>query len=240
MLQLYDLRIDFNPAPVLALTHGLRFSWKAKSERENVVQKTYRVTICKDAEIVFDSDTVESDQSCDISFDELFLQPATQYVWNLCVKDNYDRTAVASLVFSTELYPDMWRAEWITPADYTVSWSPYLRKKFSAKTDVQRAILYACGLGCAEYYINGKKIADDYIDPPMTNYEKEILYRAYDVTDLIDEQNAITAWLGEGFYAQSQVWAHGGFCYGPVCLIARLEIEYKDGTRDAIVTDTTW
>ena len=52
MLQLFDLRIDHNPAPNLALTHGLRFSWKAKSERENVFQKTYRVTVCKENEIV--------------------------------------------------------------------------------------------------------------------------------------------------------------------------------------------
>ncbi len=240
MLQLFDLRIDHNPSPNLARTHGIRFSWKMKSNRENLIQKTYRVTVCKDTEIVFDSDTVESDQSCDITFDELFLQPATEYVWNLCVKDNYDRTAIASLAFSTELYADMWQAQWITPADHTVSWSPYMRKKFEAKSGVRRAVLYACGLGCAEYYINGQKIADDYIDPPMTNYEKEILYRAYDVTSLIAEKNAVVAWLGEGFYEQSQVWIYGGFSYGNVCLIARLEIEYEDGTRDAIVTDTTW
>ena len=103
MLQLVDLRIDHNPNPNLVLTHGIRFSWKMKSERENVEQKTYRVTICKDNEIVFDSATVESDQSCDVMFEELFLQPATEYVWNLCVKDNYDRSAIASLAFSTEL-----------------------------------------------------------------------------------------------------------------------------------------
>lgn len=240
MLQLFDLRIDHNPAPNLAPTHGLRFSWKMRSERENVTQKTFRVTICKENEIVFDSETVESEQSCDISFEELFLQPATEYVWNLCVKDNFDRTAITSLQFSTELYADMWQAQWITPAENIPSWSPYLRKKFEAKQGVRRAVLYACGLGCAEYYINGKKIADDYIDPPMTNYEKEVLYRAYDVTGFLAENNAIVAWLGEGFYAQSQVWAHDGFSYGNVCLIARLEIEYQDGTRDAIVTDTTW
>ena len=240
MLQLFDLRIDHNPAPNLALTHGLRFSWKLKSDLENVMQKTYRVTICKEGEIVFDSNTVDSDQSCDITFDELFLQPATEYVWNLCVKDNQNQSAIASLPFATELYPDMWQAEWITPADYTVSWAPYLRKKFTANAGVRRAVLYACGLGCAEYYINGNKVSEDYIDPPMTNYEKEVLYRAYDVTDHIKEQNTLVAWLGEGFYSQSQVWDYGGFSYGNVCLIARLEIEYTDGTRQAIVTDTTW
>ena len=240
MLQLFDLRIDHNPTPNIALTHGLRFSWKLSSDHDAVTQKTYRVTICKDSEIIFDSDIVESDSSCDITFEELFLQPATEYVWNLCVKDNYDQSAIASLAFSTELYPDMWQAEWITPAEYVVSWAPYLRKKFSAAGNVRRAILYACGLGCAEYYLNGAKIADDYIDPPMTNYEKEVLYRAYDVTDRIEENNALAACLGEGFYAQSQVWDYNGFSYGNVCLIARLEIEYQDGTRQAIVTDTSW
>lgn len=240
MLQLYDLRIDYNANPNLVKTHGIRFSWKLSSDLDNVIQKTYRVTISKDKEVIFDSGTVESDQSCDITFDELFLQPATEYQWNLCVKDCHDQSALSLLAFSTELYSDMWQAEWITPSDTIVSWAPYLRKKFEAKSGVKRAILYACGLGCAEYYVNGKKIADDYIDPPMTNYEKEVLYRAYDVTSMIEQNNAIAAWLGEGFYAQSQVWTYNGFCYGPVCLIARLEIEYEDGTRQAVVTDTSW
>ena len=240
MLQLLDLRIDHNSAPNIAATHGLRFAWKLASDLNDVTQKTYRVTICKDTEIVFDSDTVESDQSCNVTFPELFLQPATEYDWNLCVKDNHQQSAVATLKFSTELYADMWQAQWITPSNHIVSWAPYLRKKFCAKSGVRRAVLYACGLGCAEYYINGKKIADDYIDPPFTNYEKEVLYRAYDVTALLDQSNALVAWLGEGFYEQSQVWTYNGFSYGKVCLIARLEIEYEDGTRDAIVTDTSW
>lgn len=240
MLQLYDLRIDYNSRPNIAKTHGLRFSWKLQSDHSNVIQKTYRVTICKENEIIFDSETIESDQSCDVIFDELFLQPATEYVWNLCVKDNYDQSGIASLAFSTELYADMWHAEWITPSNHIVSWAPYLRKKFNAKDNVRRATLYACGLGCAEYYLNGKKIADDYIDPPFTNYEKEVLYRAYDVTDMIAASNAVVAWLGEGFYEQSRVWTYGGFSYGKVCLIARLEIEYQDGTRDAILTGADW
>ncbi len=240
MLQLHDLRIDYHPAPITAKTHGLRFSWKLSTRASDVVQKTYRVTICKEDEIVFDSDVVESDQSCNVSFDELFLLPATEYVWNLCVKDNGDRTAVASLKFSTELYADMWQAKWITPSNHEMSWAPYLRKKFTAKDGIKRAVLYACGLGCAEYYINGKRIGEDYIDPPFTNYEKEVLYRAYDVTDMLAQSNALTAWLGEGFYEQSRIWDVNGFSYGPVCLIARLEIEYEDGSRDAIVTDTDW
>lgn len=240
MLQIYDLRIDNNATPTIARTHGLRFSWKIDSDQTNVVQKTYRVTISKDKELVFDSDTIEGDVCCDITFEELFLQPATEYQWNLCVKDNYGQTAVSTLSFATELYPDMWQAEWITSSDPIVSWAPYLRKKFDAKDGIRRATLYACGLGCAEYYINGKKIADDYIDPPQSNYEKEVLYRAYDVTALISQKNAITALLGEGFYAQSQVWDYNGFSYGNVCLIARLEIEYEDGTRQVIVTDESW
>ena len=240
MLQLYDLRIDYNPNPIIAKTHGLRFSWKLASDATDVIQKTYRVTVCKDQTVVFDSDIVESDQSCDVMLQELFLLPATEYVWNLCVKDNYGQTAVQSLSFSTELYADMWEAKWITPSCHEISWAPYMRKKFEAGKGVKRAVLYASGLGCAEYYINGKKVADDYIDPPFTNYEKEVLYRAYDVTGMISEKNALTAWLGEGFYEQSRVWDFNGFSYGPVCLIARLEIEYEDGTRQAVVTDESW
>ena len=60
----------------------------------------------------------------------------------------------------------------------------------------------------AEYllYLNGERVDNVFYDAPYTNYEKEVLYRAYDITKQIKEQNCIGVHCGEGFYAQSRVW----------------------------------
>ena len=109
----------------------------------------------------------------------------------------------------------------------------------AAGKKIARARLYACGLGCAEYYINGRRTDDYFVDPPATNYEKTVLYRGTDVTDLIKEGgNALTAFLGEGFYSQSRVWGSNGFVFGKECLIALLKIDFEDGTSQLVKTDT--
>ena len=62
---------------------------------------------------------------------------------------------------------------------------PVFRWEFQAEKPVARAVLYACGLGQAEYRLNGRKIGDDLLQPGWTNYRKSCLYQTYDVTGMI-------------------------------------------------------
>ncbi len=238
MLKIYDFSVDYAVSPTLVKCKDLRFRWKLKSDLKNVVQKGYQITIFKSGTPVFDSGFVASSDFFDIDFRELCLESRTDYVINLTVEDNYCERATYSHTVSTEILPDEWEAVWIKPAVHISGWAPYLRTKFEV-SGIRKAVMYACGLGCAEYYVNGVKTDDFMIDPPSSNYDKIVYYRRFDVTGLLKEGgNALAVWLGEGFYSQSRVWGYEGLKYGDVCCILRLEITLEDGSQKVITSNT--
>ncbi len=240
MLSLYALAFNATREPAFIPTERLTISWKLDSDREGVCQTAYRITVTETGKDVpaYDTGVVASAQSVHIPL-ATALRTRTAYTVAVTVTDNHGETATLSHTVGTAISPDEWGAQWIKPRRHIEGWSPYLRTKFETAPGLTSATLYVCGLGCGEYYINGQKIADAYIDPPISNYERTVYYRIYDVTDYIGEKNALTAWLGEGWYSQSRVWGSHGMKYGDCCLIARLELDYADGHRQVITTNTT-
>ena len=239
MLNIYDISVDSVINPALVKTSGLRFGWKLSSDKSCVMQNGYSIEISNGDEIIFKSGNVASSKNFDVTPDGLTLPSKSYLTLTLEVWDNHGEHAVSSISFDTEILPEEWgEAEWIKPSEHIIGWAPYMRTKFTLGR-VKRAVMYACGLGVAEYYINGKRTDDYYIDPPLTNYEKTVLYRHFDVTDLLNEgKNSLCVWLGEGFYSQSRVWGYKGFYYGDVCAKIRLEITLEDGSQKVIVTNT--
>lgn len=117
----------------------------------------------------------------------------------------------------------------------------YFRKEFTSENKVKRATLYASAIGVFKAYLNGKPIDDDYLSPGWTDYRKRIPYIEYDVTDKIETNNAIAIVAADG-------WAVGNIGYeverqrfnDRVEVFASLVIEYSEGTRKFVETDTTW
>lgn len=115
----------------------------------------------------------------------------------------------------------------------------YLRREFSAKKEACAARLYTAALGCFEATLNGQRIDDALLTPEVSEYEKRILYRVYDVSKWIRRgANVIGFMVGDGWYAGHP----GQYSWGPPPrrLIAQLELTYSDGTREVIVTDPSW
>ena len=241
MLKIYDFSVENVKNPSLIPCKNLRFAWKLDSSNSNVLQESYRLVIEGEKGIVFDSRDVKSERYFDITFEGLELCTKSEYKIDLTVTDNKGESASLTQNVYTEILPGEWEAEWIKPCQRVSGWAPYLRTKFECGK-VKKAVMYACGLGCGEYYINGKAVCDYLIDPPQTNYEKEVLYRRFDVTDFLSEGgNALAVWLGEGFYSQDRVWGFNGFYYGDECVIIRLEITNEDGSVQVITTnEQTW
>ncbi len=240
MLTLYDLRLEHAPAGCPIPLSGARLSWRLSSDRPGTEQVQFCARITREGVTVYDSGAVLTDASVDVVPDAPPLDPAAHYCLTVTVTDNHGENAEATLPFLTELPAEHWVGKWIKPHRHIESNAPYLRKKFCTDKPLRRATLFASGLGCAEYYLNGQRLVEDYIDPPMTNYEREVLYRAYDLTPYMAEQNCFAALLGDGWYSQSRVWSHRGFKYGDVCLCAELHLEYADGTKEIIPTDESW
>ncbi|MBO5938456.1 MAG: family 78 glycoside hydrolase catalytic domain [Clostridia bacterium] len=242
MLKLYDLSIEYQKSCSLVPVRGARFGWKLSSDKNDTYQKCFCLSIASEGKEIFSSGVIESSESFHLTFDEMTLPYGAECTMTVAVTDTHGERAEATLDFATEVDPAIWeKAEWIRPAQYIDGASPYLRTKFDAKK-VEKAMLYASGLGYAYYYINGENITDALIDPPQSNYRELIYYRSFDVTNYLREgKNALTAQLGQGFYAQNRAWTKYNPRYGQECLIAVLVLTYADGTTETISTNTeTW
>ncbi|MBP5311672.1 MAG: family 78 glycoside hydrolase catalytic domain [Clostridia bacterium] len=240
-MRVYDIKIN-RAAPCLNVpVMGLRFGWKYEDDASEVFQTAYRIEILKGGKRVFDTGVVDpGEESVDVSPSGLRLEYACEYVVKITSFDNKGNSASEEAGFITELSETDWNmAEWIKPAEHISGWAPYLRTKFDVAKKVSRAILWGCGLGIGEFYINGERTDDNYIDPPATNYEETLLYRAHDVTKLVKEgKNCLAVLLGEGFYSQSRVWGSNGMIFGDVCVKAVLRLLFEDGSSAEVLTGT--
>lgn len=117
----------------------------------------------------------------------------------------------------------------------------YLRRTFEATKELRRARLYVTALGSYRIFLNGSRVGSDVLTPGFTDYRKRVLYQTYDVTNLVVHgANAIGAMLGDGWYASPLTWVGAYFFAPPNRLFAQLEVEYADGSSDAVVTDGNW
>ncbi len=117
-----------------------------------------------------------------------------------------------------------------------------LRKEFQSPGDVRRATLYMSGLGLSEAYLNGHKVGRDVMGPALSDYDKRVFYRTYDVTqDLKPGSNALGVILGNGRYFAPRLKVPTlTRSFGYPKLLLQLEIEYADGSVHRVVSDESW
>ena len=121
---------------------------------------------------------------------------------------------------------------------------PVFIKQFALKKQtVSKATAYVCGLGQYELFVNGEKVGRNFLDPGWKMYDKELLYNAFDVTDVISGKPKVEmkVMLGGGMYDVPLQGYHkfAGSCGAPKMLFA-LHIVYNSGKRQTIVSDETW
>ena len=114
-----------------------------------------------------------------------------------------------------------------------------LRKTFSLSKEIEKAEVAICGLGLYELYLNGKKVGDRVLDPAQTSYDKRAFFVRHNITSLLKKNNALGILLGNGFYGQNIAFSPS-LTYGKPLVIMVLNLRYKDGTKEQIVTDKSW
>ena len=109
---------------------------------------------------------------------------------------------------------------------------------------VADAIVYICGLGHYELYINGMKIGDSAFAPLWSEYSKTVYYNVHDVTKALERggPHELEVLLGNGFF---NVQRNGRYSklqtsFGPPQLFFRMDITYDDGSKEQIVSDQSW
>jgi hypothetical protein len=121
---------------------------------------------------------------------------------------------------------------------------PIFRDDFVVRKSVSKAILRISGLGQYEAHIDGNNVTDAVLTPGWTDYRKRVLYNTYNVSDLIVQgKNAIGVMLGSGMYDVRETkgrYSKFTSSFGPLKLIAELDVRYFDGTQEIIGSDATW
>lgn len=115
--------------------------------------------------------------------------------------------------------------------------SPYLAKTFILKDAVRRVTVAVCGLGQAAYYVNGTRIPDSLLPTLPFCPTKTVVYTTYDITALVHPgANRIGALLGNNGYNDIGVPR----MRSSLKLICQMDIEYRSGETEALVSDTSW
>ncbi len=118
--------------------------------------------------------------------------------------------------------------EVIETIDPSFGGAKLLRSEFataSGKT-LRKARLYVSAFGIVNFYLNGRRVGEDWFAPGESRYGERVTYRVHDVTQLVRSgRNAMGAELFEGWYQD-----------GTPALLCRLDLSYADGTTESFVS----
>ncbi|HRP55632.1 family 78 glycoside hydrolase catalytic domain [Agriterribacter sp.] len=216
---------------------------------------------------IWDSEKVLSANSTHVSYGEAInnspageqLGSETQCYWKVKVWIKGDDNNEMASEWSS---PAIWTMGLLNASDWSGKWiglngdaeikdtatehrrlaARMLRRAFPVTKNVSRATAYVSGLGFFDYYVNGKLISDQLMNPALSGYNKRILYVTFDVTkELKEGENAMGVILGNGrFFAPRKKVPVPMHNYGYPRLLMQLHIEYEDGSREVIASDEKW
>lgn len=254
MIQVTSVQCEYQHNPIGIGERQPLLSWKleATSGQRKVNQSAYELEVASDAgfhDILWQSGIIYTEQSTFVEAAGLISESCKRYYWRVRV---WDRDGVvsdwspAAFWETGKLKGETWSGQWISaplaqlPAD--AEQVPLLRKTFTLRGQVKQARIYATALGLYELELNGKRVGDTYFAPGWTSYNNVLQTQTYDVTDhLTAGNNAIGAWLGNGWYKGNLAWSHQKEIYGNrLALLAELHVQYEDGGEEVIATDGSW
>ena len=229
------------------------FNWKLTSDKNNVIQQSYRIVVTKEygKETVWDSGEVRSKKNAFVTYEGRELLSKTKYNWSVTVKDNYNEEDIASGNFETGLLSETdWKANWVESTIPRVSASEYQFGNTYAPVLFTRKIMlnkrpvaarcYATAYGVYRMYINGERPDEREFAPEFTSYAHKLYYQTYDVTSLLKEgENTLQMYVGDGWYFSTQASPVAEGAHEAPAVLFQMEIRYSDGTIETVVSDGT-
>ena len=260
------LRCEYRANPLGIEAARPRLSWLIESDRRGARQVAYQVLAASSADLLandhgdlWDSGKVASDQTIQVEYTGKQLVSRQHCYWKVRMWDSNSNGVPSAWSapgnWSMGLFNfDDWQAVWIMAPLEVLHRDgracPRRRRACrcfgppSARRSRSAARLAICGVGQYEARINGTPVTDAVLEPGWTNYRDTCLYRVYDVSDkLAAGENVLGVMLGNGMY---NVTVTGGSfarftgSFGPLKVIARLDIDYADGTSAAVLSNESW
>ncbi len=253
--QLHQLVTEYKTNPIGIDVQKPRLGWQVNSDEENVLQTAYEIRVAESNEnlkdgkkLLWSTNKVESDRSLDVVYEGPELKSMQRVYWQVRIWDNKNRASAWSAPAFWEmglLNSDLWKASYIGMDDFTTEKkshpSQFFRKEFKTRKPIKSARVYVTSLGLYELYLNGKKVGNDLFTPGFTSYDHRIQYQTYDVTTMVQDNNAIGAIVGDGWYRGNIGWKGDFAFYGKqLALLMQMQIDYVDGTSETIESDSSW
>ena len=241
-----DMRVEWSESPICVDTQTPRFTWTYNAA---FTQSSFEIEVSSvDGSRVWTSGPVASGEMNYIPDDEMGLHPMTSYTWRVVANGTDGRTVVSDDArFETALFSgEDWLASWISDGrSRDEETAPVLKREFVAAEGFSKARLYVSAAAYADFSINGKPVFSSPLNPAYTDYGKRNLYITKDVTDFLKPgENEMFAVLGNGFYNvidHVAVWDFDMAEWrGRARMIAQLYVEYPDGKKYIIGTDSAW
>lgn len=240
------MRVEWCDSPICVDTQTPRFSW---TYNDRFTQDSFELTVTEDGgSQVWTSGTVKSGEMNYMADSDMGLLPMTSYHWTISATGADGRTVVSDEArFETALFSeDDWVASWISDGKLKdEETAPVLKREFVAAEGFSKARLYISAAAYSDFYINGEPVFSSPLNPAYTDYGKRSLYIAKDVTDFLEAgENEMFAVLGNGFYNVVDYVAVWDFDKAGwrdrAKMIAQLYVEYPDGRKYIIGTDSSW
>ena len=251
-----NLQVNFMHNPV-GLDKTPLFSWEILSSKHAVSQTAYQIFVYDGKKIVWDSGIVNSSETNNIKYSGNDLQPSTTYTWKVEIVINGSEKIKSNekAFFETGLLNSGWSgAEWIKydntdgifEKEKQTNKAVMFRSEFKLDKAIKSAKIYTTSLGIHDLFLNGKRVGHqaekgetmyDELKPGWTDVRKSVFYLSYDVTNYLKKgQNAVGAYVGSGW--SSGVIAHHRYKNPAISYKAKLIVEYVDGSKKTIVTNT--
>ena len=253
-IEVVKLVCEYHENPIGIDVEKPRFSWQLLSDEENIIQSAYEIRVAdapqqlsKKGDLIWTSGKVNSDKSINVEYGGPLLKSTQRAYWQVRVWDNQNKVSVWSKPAYWEtgiLNQNEWAASWISMKEEKSEESlpaQYYRNEFSCSKEVSSARVYVTSLGIYQLFLNGEKVGNDLFTPGWTSYHKRLQYQTYDVTSMLQKDNAIGAMVGDGWYRGYLGWKGGRSYYGgQLALLVQLQINYTDGSSELIITDENW
>jgi alpha-L-rhamnosidase len=265
-LRVVGMRCEHQNRP-LGIDHPApRLSWVLESAVRGQKQTACRILVADSEDALhanrgtlWDSGKVVSERNIDNEYAGKRLISGQRVHWKVMVWDRDGHATDWSTPSSWEmglLQASDWKGQWICDgralpeqeADfYQDDPAPLFRREFNLTGSVRRARLYITGLGYYQATLNGKTVGDHCLDPLWTRPDKRVFYDTYDVTgQLAEGDNCLGVTVGNGWYnpLPLRMWGRVNLRerlpVGRPRFIAQLSIEYADGSRTSVISDTSW
>ena len=260
------LLCDYRVNPLGIDSANPRLGWilmPADPSARGLTQTAYQILVATSPELLaqnhgdlWDSSKVVSDQMNQLPYGGKALASNQGCWWKVRVWDEDGNVSPwsppAQWTMGVLNETDWNSAKWIAapdanePNDHKGPKAKYetvlLRREFTVKPGLKRAIVHVCGLGQYEMSLNGSKVGQDLLSPGWTLYTKTCLYDSYDITSALKQgHNAVGLFLGNGFYnIHGQRYTKIQVSFGPLQAIALIQLDYENGATENVITDDQW